>query len=48
MMMFDLVEDMYDENETEEREHNCPWSITVPSGASHEYMKTNIRSSFQH
>ena len=35
--MFDLDEDIYDENKIEEIELNCPWTITVPSGASHYF-----------
>ena len=47
-MMFDLDEDIYDENKIEEIEFNCPWTITVPSGASHEFMITKLRWSFEH
>ena len=47
-MMFDLDEDIYDGNKIEEIELNCPWTITVPSGASHDFMKTKLRWSFEH
>ena len=47
-MMFDLDEDIYDENKIEEIELNCPWTITVPSGASHDFMITKLRWSIQH
>ena len=47
-MMFDLDEDIYDENKVEEIELNCPWITTVPSGASHHFMITKLRWSFQH
>ena len=42
-MMFDLDEDIYDENKIEEVELNCQWTITVPSGASHDFMITKLR-----
>ena len=32
----------------EETELKCPWFITVPSGASHDFMITRLRWSFQH
>ena len=47
-MMFNLDEDIYDENKIEEIELNCPWTITVPSGASHDFMITKLRWSFEH
>ena len=47
-MMFDLDEDIYDENKIEEIELHCPWVVTVPSGASHDFMFTKFRWSFQH
>ena len=47
-MTFDLDEDKYDENKIEEIELNCPWTITVPSGASHDFMITKLRWSFEH
>ena len=43
-MMFSLDEDIYDENEIEELELNCPWTITVLSGPSHEFMIKNSDS----
>ena len=46
--MFDLHEDIFDENKIEERELNCPCTITVPSRLSHNLMITKIRWSFQH
>ena len=46
--MFDLNEDFYDENKTEEIELNCPWTVTVPSRASQDFMITKLRWSFQH
>ena len=46
--MFDLDEDFYDENKIEGIELNCPWTITVPSGASHDFMITKLRWSFEH
>ena len=45
--MFELEEDIYDENKIEEIELNCPWTITVPSGASHDFMITKLRWSFE-
>ena len=36
--MFDIDEDIYDENKIEEIELKRPWTITVPSGASHDFM----------
>ena len=45
--MFDLDEDIYDENKFEEIELNCPWTITVPSGTS-DFMITKLRWSFEH
>ena len=47
-MMFDLDEDIYEENKIEEIELNRPWTITVPSGASHDFMITKLRWSFEH
>ena len=47
-MMFDLHEDIYDENKIEETELNWPWTITVPSGASHVFMITKLRWSFEY
>ena len=47
-MMFDVDEDIYDENKIEEIEFNCPRTITVPSGASHDFMITKLRWSFEH
>ena len=47
-MMFDLDEYIYDENKIEEIEFNCPWTITVPSGGSHDFMITKLRWSFEH
>ena len=38
--MFDLDEDIYDENKIEEIELSCPWSLTAPSGAGHDFMIT--------
>ena len=46
--MFDLDEDISDENKTEEIELNCPWTKTVHSGAGHDFLITKIRWSFQH
>ena len=46
-MMSDLDEEIYDENKTQELKLNCPWTISVPSGASHEFKITNFRWSFQ-
>ena len=46
--MFDLDEDIYDENKIEEIELNCPWIITVPSGANHDFLITKLRWSFEH
>ena len=46
--MFDLDEDIYDENKIEEIELNCPWTITVPSGASQDFMITKLRGSFEY
>ena len=46
--MFDLDEDFYDEKKIEEIELNCPWTITVSSRASHDFMITKLRWSFQH
>ena len=48
IMMFDLDEDVYDKNKIEEIELNCPWTITVPSGARHNFMITKLRWSFEH
>ena len=47
-MMFELDEDIYDQNKTEEIKITCPWTITLPSGASHDFMITKLRWSFQH
>ena len=46
--MFDVDEDLYDENKVEEIEINCPWTISVPSGASHDFMITKLEWSFEH
>ena len=46
--MFDLDEDIYDESKIEKIELNCPWTITVPSGASHDFMITKLKWSFEH
>ena len=46
--MFDLDEDIYDENKIEKVELNCPWTITVPPGASHDFMTTKLRWSFEY
>ena len=46
--MLNLFEDFYDEKKIEEIELNCPWTITVPSGASHYFMITKLRWSFEH
>ena len=46
-MMFELNEDIYDENKIEEIELSCSWTITVPSGPSHDFMITKLRWSFQ-
>ena len=47
-MVFELDEDVYDGGKSEEIELNCPWTITVPSGASHDFMITKLRWSFEH
>ena len=47
-MMFDLDEDIYDENKIEEIELNCPWTITAPSGSSHDFMITKLRWPFDY
>ena len=47
-MMFDLDEDIYDKNKIEEIELNCPWTLTVPSGTSHDFTITKHKWSFQH
>ena len=47
-MMFHLDEDIYDGNKIKEIELNCPWTITVPSGESHDFMITKLRWSFEH
>ena len=46
--MSELDEDICDENKIEEIELNCPWVITVPSVASHDFMRTELRWSFEH
>ena len=46
--MFELDEEFHDENKIEEIELNCPWTITLPSGESHDFMITKPRRSFQH
>ena len=46
--MFDVDEDIYDENKIEEIELSCPWNITVPSGASHDFMIIKRRWPFEH
>ena len=48
MLMFDQGEEIYDEIKTEGIELNCSWTITVPSGASHDSTITKLRWSFQH
>ena len=45
--MFDLDDDIFDENKIEEMELNCPWTINVSSGASYDFMITKLRWSFQ-
>ena len=47
-MTFDLHEGIYDGNKIEELEFNRPWTITVPSGASHDFLITELRWSFRH
>ena len=47
-MMFDLDEDIYNKNKIDGMEFNCPWTITVPSGASNNFMITKFRWSFRH
>ena len=47
-MTFDLDEDFYDENKIEEFELNCPWTITVHSGASHYFRITKLRWPFDY
>ena len=47
-MMFDLDEDIYDENKIKKIELNYPWTITVPSGASHDFMISKLRWSFEY
>ena len=47
-MMFDLDEDLYDENKIEQIELNCQWTITVSSGASHDFMIIKLRWSFDY
>ena len=47
-MMFDLDEDIYDENKNEGIELNCPWTITVTSGASHDFTITKLRWLFEY
>ena len=39
-MMFDLDEDIYDENKNEEIEHKCPWTITVPLSLLRKFQST--------
>ena len=46
-MKFDLDGDICDENKIEEIQLNCPWTIIVPLGASHNFMITQPRWSFQ-
>ena len=46
-MMLKLDEELYDENKIEAIEFNCPWTITVPSGASHDFMTTKLKWSFE-
>ena len=46
--MFDLDEDIYNENKIEEIEPNCPGTITVPSKASHDFRTTKLKWSIQH
>ena len=47
-MMFDLDDDIYDEKKIEETELICPWTTTVPSGASHDFMITKLRWSLEY
>ena len=47
-MMFDLNEDIYHESKIEEIELNCPWTISVPSRACHDFLITKNEWSFQH
>ena len=47
-MTFDLDEVFYDENKIEEIELNCPWTITIPPGASHDFMIRKLRWSFEY
>ena len=47
-MTFDLDENIYDEKKIGEIELNCPWTITVPSGASHDFVTTKLRWSFEY
>ena len=46
--MFDLEDVIYHEIKIEEIELNCPWNITVPSGASHDFMITKLTWSFEY
>ena len=46
-MFLELDEDIYDENKVEEKELNCSWTKSVPSGASNDFMITKLRWSFQ-
>ena len=46
-MMFDLDEDIYNENKIEEIELKGPWTITIPSTASDDFMITKFRWSFE-
>ena len=47
-MMFDLDEDIYNENKNEVIELNCPWTKSVPSRASHDFKITKLKLSVQH
>ena len=47
-MMFTPDDSIYDENKIEEIELNCPYIITVPSGASQDFMITKLKLSFEH
>ena len=46
--MFELDEDLYDKSKIEELGRNCPWTITLPSGASPHFMRTKLKWPFQH
>ena len=46
--MFDLDEDIYDQNKMEEKKLNCPRTKNTPPGASRDHKITKSRWSFQH